>query len=96
LVRVSACHAEGRGFEPRRSRHFPSGNGIVCCTVPVAPTTLALGRSGTVAGSFRFALRCRGPTLALTTGKAQSRSLPRWQRARTLSLANSYRKWLFN
>ena len=21
LVRVSACHAEGRGFEPRRSRH---------------------------------------------------------------------------
>ncbi len=22
LVRVSACHAEGRGFEPRRSRHF--------------------------------------------------------------------------
>ena len=22
LVRVSACHAEGRGFEPRHSRHF--------------------------------------------------------------------------
>src|SRR5258706_14371225 len=22
LVRVSACHAEGRGFEPRRSRQF--------------------------------------------------------------------------
>jgi len=27
---VSACHAEGRGFEPRRSRHFPPGNGFVC------------------------------------------------------------------
>ena len=23
LVRASACHAEGRGFEPRHSRHFP-------------------------------------------------------------------------
>ena len=22
LVRASACHAEGRGFEPRHSRHF--------------------------------------------------------------------------
>jgi hypothetical protein len=21
-VKLSACHAEGRGFEPRRSRHF--------------------------------------------------------------------------
>ena len=27
LVRVSACHAEGRGFEPRRSRHFLNENG---------------------------------------------------------------------
>ncbi len=27
LVRVSACHAEGRGFEPRRSRHFFKRNG---------------------------------------------------------------------
>ena len=27
LVRVSACHAEGRGFEPRRSRICRSGNG---------------------------------------------------------------------
>ena len=27
LVRVSACHAEGRGFEPRRSRHFLLENG---------------------------------------------------------------------
>ena len=24
MVRTSACHAEGRGFEPRRSRHFSS------------------------------------------------------------------------
>jgi len=24
---VSACHAEGRGFEPRRSRHFLPENG---------------------------------------------------------------------
>ena len=23
LVRASACHAEGRGFEPRHSRHLP-------------------------------------------------------------------------
>ena len=22
LVRISACHAGGRGFEPRHSRHF--------------------------------------------------------------------------
>jgi hypothetical protein len=29
LVRVSACHAEGRGFEPRRSRHFLIENGPV-------------------------------------------------------------------
>ena len=30
LVRASACHAEGRGFEPRQSRHFLiSGNSIL-------------------------------------------------------------------
>src|SRR5665213_2715304 len=32
LVRVSACHAEGRGFEPRRSRHFsPEMASFVLC-----------------------------------------------------------------
>jgi len=30
---VSACHAEGRGFEPRRSRHFLPENGQFLRTV---------------------------------------------------------------
>ena len=30
LVRASACHAEGRGFEPRQSRQYlaPSSDGV--------------------------------------------------------------------
>ena len=31
LVRASACHAEGRGFEPRRSRQFSRCTGRRCC-----------------------------------------------------------------
>jgi hypothetical protein len=33
LVRTSACHAEGRGVESRRSRHLMSGlpSGIYSC-----------------------------------------------------------------
>jgi hypothetical protein len=56
---VSACHAEGRGFEPRRSRHFLTGNGFsgFAATSRVhflARLTLALGVLGNPGRSRHF------------------------------------------
>jgi hypothetical protein len=48
---VSACHAEGRGFEPRRSRHFLLENGSYWM---VARSGAAFGRlTGAPAFSFQ-------------------------------------------
>jgi hypothetical protein len=43
LDKHSACHAEGRGFEPRRSRHFQRFGYPSAFDFQAAPRGIAIG-----------------------------------------------------
>ena len=42
LVRALACHARGREFEPRRSRHLKEALGLLFYSKQPAPKTLSI------------------------------------------------------
>ena len=58
LVITSACHAEGRGFESLRSRHFLSSKYFLFTTPIFFPSRIAkkVDRATKKDGAFKFCL----------------------------------------